>query len=281
MINPDEFSRWAELSADLARESLTSLPSSNRPWFVALGLSLLDPPSADHDIDWSPWCQLWLNPDIRVDDEQGHSRPAYRPLLLHLGLRVLLHRDMNILPHAQRDAIITTLHHQPANPVATGNDTTPDLQLWSALLQWEQAALLHDDQQHATEAQTWVDSVLSNPGDAGSLHPMSADESLDAWTFRELIGLHALSHLDQLHPAHHWHQRLCEIAAYHLENTQPDNTTNQPWGLPAFVLGNAPSLAEQQLHDVRAHAASLPHHRPPLFTGLLLADAAYLLSNSV
>ncbi len=105
---------------------------------------------------------------------------------------------------------------------------------------------------------------------------MSSDESLDGWTFRELIGLHALAHLCRLHPSPHWQHRLGEIVAYHLENTQPDNTTNQPWGLPAFVLGNAVSLAEQQLHDVRTHAGSLPHHRPPLFTGLLLADAALL-----
>ena len=35
-----------------------------------------------------------------------------------------------------------------------------------------------------------------------------------------------------------------------MENTQPDNTTNEPWGLAAFAaLDETGTFAEQQLHD--------------------------------
>ena len=41
-------------------------------------------------------------------------------------------------------------------------------------------------------------------------------------------------------------------AEYHLNETQPDHATSEPWGLLAFILNaNAHSVADQMLHTVQ------------------------------
>jgi len=90
-----------------------------------------------------------------------------------------------------------------------------------------------------------------------------------------LVGLHALARLALLRRHKTWAKRVEEIAMYHLENTQPDNATNQPWGLFAFLWSaKTRSFAEQQMHDATAHSGGAVS---PL-AAMLLADAADCLA---
>jgi len=61
-----------------------------------------------------------------------------------------------------------------------------------------------------------------------------------------------------------------------VENTQPDNATNEPWGLAAFAaLDETGTFVEQQLHDAVTrlrNAPAPPDGKVPVAVGLL-ADA--------
>lgn len=68
--------------------------------------------------------------------------------------------------------------------------------------------------------------------------------------------------------------RAAEAIRWHLEHTQPDNSTNRPWALHAFLLaddgsGDASLYAETLLHNMRATDA-----RTEPLSRWILADAA-------
>ncbi len=66
-------------------------------------------------------------------------------------------------------------------------------------------------------------------------------------------------------------------AEFHLAQTQPDHATNQPWGLPAFMLNpSTHPLADQLLHSATALAGAGGAAASGI-TSILLADALYCL----
>ncbi len=123
-----------------------------------------------------------------------------------------------------------------------------------------------------------VHTLVHNPGLELSLHPRTTEESLDAWTYRELSGLHALAALALARRNAAWSRRVEEIATYHLANTQPDHTSTQPWGIFAFLWSpKTRSFAEQQLQDVTTFGAT-GGEGLGAFSAMLLADAADALA---
>lgn len=120
-----------------------------------------------------------------------------------------------------------------------------------------------------------VPGHISGDGSNRALHLWDQQQdSPDAWAYRELVGLHALSNLALVRRNRQWATRVQEIAMYHLEHTQPDFFTYEPWGLFGFLWSaKSRPFAEQQLHDVQTHLANAtgPKCMAP---GLLLADAA-------
>lgn len=189
-----------------------------------------------------------------VTDLHGSTRPVYLSFMIHL----LAVAGENIADLPSR--VMQTSTHQPL-------DAAPVL--WDALVQLDSAK--------PREIGNRVEAVLAVPGQEGSLHRMAEDESLDGWTFDELTGLHALTHLAIRMNQPRWLGRVKEIARYHLENSQPDNTTTQPWALPAFLLSpDTHSFAEQQLHDAATQARQ-QGGASRLVTGLILADTLWLL----
>ncbi|MCC7145615.1 MAG: hypothetical protein IT443_04145 [Phycisphaeraceae bacterium] len=78
-------------------------------------------------------------------------------------------------------------------------------------------------------------------------------ESLDAWCYRELLSLHALFNLWAIDQNAAWLNRIESACLYHLENTEPDNVTTQPWALGAFLLSaHTAEFAGRQLHNCLA-----------------------------
>jgi len=119
-----------------------------------------------------------------------------------------------------------------------------------------------------------VHTVLSRSGENGELQPIAEGESLDAWTYRELVGMHTLHHLAALLSHRAWQLRVRQAVMFHLGHTQPDNTTTQPWALAAFLRspGDASGVgfADQQLHDAMMQGGGTFH---PM-AAMLVADAA-------
>jgi hypothetical protein len=182
----------------------------------------------------------------------------------------------------------------PARLIEAFTDAPPPLHrtalvLWQSLCLYEQAKLTSRDLD-AEIADAVVGNIVRNPGRAGSLHLRGDDESPDAWTYRELTGLHALANLALRTRNRDWARRVEEVAGHHYTRTQPDYVTYQPWALFAFAWPDRTRFfVDQQLHDVQAAAGaggtggaegeeSSGGSGLSVMAGLLLADAADALA---
>lgn len=119
--------------------------------------------------------------------------------------------------------------------------------------------------------------------DAGPLWASTDWTAIEVWTEAELCGLHALARRAR----EVWtrsapgdesvrvHARLVRALRWHLANTQPDNATNRPWALHAFLLAlpgdfEAELYAGTLLHN--AQTSGLPAGDPVV--RWIVADAA-------
>jgi hypothetical protein len=115
--------------------------------------------------------------------------------------------------------------------------------------------------------------------EAGSL--LAPDEflAIEVWAECELSAVHALHRLVRERSTQGMEteplaRRLTDAVRWHLEHTQPDNSTNRPWALHVFLLaddgsGEAALYAETLLHNVLATHA---RHEP--LSRWILGDAA-------
>lgn len=232
----------------------------------------------------APWAGLdGATGDPVLRDPAGHSRKIYYPLIVHLHLAAALERQDSLAPERlaacraaapEATAPARRLHAYAQAPAPV---PLTALTLWQALCLLDAAALLRDESPlGAIDAA--VDHLVARPGPEGSLHPRDAEESLDAWTYRELSGLHALANLALARQNPAWSRRVEAIAMHHLENTQPDHTTSQPWGVFAFLWSpRTRVVAEQQIHDATAQGTLEGPGLGPL-PAMLLADAAACLA---
>lgn len=223
----------------------------------------------------------------RVIDASGHSRPVYWAFVTHLHLAAFALR-FESLPQSLwascEEAITDAV--EPARAVEAYTGAPPDgaivdQVLWQAVCLMEFASLTVRDVDMEI-----VDGVVDQIGllaeSDGALHERRADESLDAWTYRELCGLHALARLAVQRRNRAWARWVERIAIFHMDRTQPDHTTNQPWAVFAFLWSPKTRLfADQQIHDATSHGSLAAtgrgeaSHLTPL-AGMLLADAASL-----
>lgn len=120
--------------------------------------------------------------------------------------------------------------------------------------------------------------------DGGPLLSPDGYLAIEVWAECELSAVHALHRLiRQRHAAlpHGAAARLDRAVRWHLEHTQPDNSTNRPWAIHVFLLaahgrgampfdgGDAALYAETLLHNMSASDA----RNEPL-SRWILADAA-------
>lgn len=115
-------------------------------------------------------------------------------------------------------------------------------------------------------------SIVKVPLGEGPLVPWDGSVAIEVWTEEELSGLHALWRIGRvasLPPA--W-DRARAAMRWHLEHTQPDNATNRPWAVHAFLLegsGEALAYAGTLLHNALAMQG-----RPDPVSAWILMDAA-------
>lgn len=212
-----------------------------------------------------------------VPDQQGHRRPVYHTLVLHLHLAAFTRRYEALSPgvwsaceDALPDATLPVRAVEQYAAAAPPPEVT-DLVLWQSLCLLEQAIASGRDVD-VEVVDGVVHGIVSRPGPGGSLHPRDGEESLDAWTYRELCGLHALANLALLRRNRVWAGCVERVAMHHVENTQPDNTTTQPWAWFGFFWSpTTRGFAEQQMHDATTQGVGT-------VAAMLLADAADALS---
>jgi hypothetical protein len=96
------------------------------------------------------------------------------------------------------------------------------------------------------------------------LLPTDAYLAIEVWAECELSALHALHRLvRERHPALPAcaKERLDAAARWHLEHTQPDNSTNRPWALHVYLLAaEGAGIAGVDRGDARFYAETLLHN---------------------
>ncbi|WP_145446264.1 hypothetical protein [Mucisphaera calidilacus] len=176
---------------------------------------------------------------VRWTDGLGHHRPSYGYLAARLALR--------------GGGGVPVTHE----PVAG----TPDARVhadWVAALGGPQVRSLPE----------FDGNVVAAP-----LIEQKPDDSPDDWTYRELVGLHGLVARARATGDGAAAHRAYSVALHHVQHTQPDYTTYQPWALAWFLRDPATiTFGEQQLHDVATHL-SLEGRPGALVPALLLVDA--------
>lgn len=209
----------------------------------------------------------------------GQHRPVYDPLAAHLVMRAMAIGNQ---PAAARDHLTTLSARLKPEPPRR---ETVALVLWQALCRMEAGDRLNDSAA-VDEAVRCVERVLADSPSAtpdkapAPLHAQRTDDQLDHWTYRELSGLHALANLALHADRADWWAAVDRIVDFHMEHTQPDYTTYEPWAVHAFLRRAATRVfAEQQLHDTQTNL----HITGPdaaLLPALLLADAAQAMGDS-
>ncbi len=121
------------------------------------------------------------------------------------------------------------------------------------------------------------DHSLPEIGPAGGpLFPDLMREGIELWTEAELAGTHALWNLAQRSGLRDLSHRVDAALTWLIRELQPDNATNHPWAIQAFIERGA----RGEDHDARLYAETLLHNaiielgRPERFSAVILWDAA-------
>lgn len=285
MISDPHFIRYRTMVSQLAASGLAT-PGDESDLSGAADLSIVlpaaklllqDDPSQHEGLALA---MQWLAAHDSMADPAGHVRDIYHPFAMHLCLAAFHRRYETISPSrwSQCEQAISEMmiHLRWIEQYADAAPALADVPvvLWSALAMAEQATLMSRDiDLEMTDSA--VAAIVASPGREDCLHEMTNDDSLDTWTYRELVGLHALARLALHRRNNGWAKRVEQVANFHLENTQPDNATNQPWGVFAFLWSSKTrGFAEQQLHDATTHGGG----KLLLLPAMLLADAADTLA---
>lgn len=87
---------------------------------------------------------------------------------------------------------------------------------------------------------------------AGHLHPLTPETVVETFTYEELGALHAAYNAVAMPGGEELVMPVERLVKWHVENTQPDHGTQEPWGLAAFAaLDETGTFAPQQIHDAR------------------------------
>jgi hypothetical protein len=121
-------------------------------------------------------------------------------------------------------------------------------------------------------AELW-DRAFAGQGKEGYLHRLDSETSLDAFTIDEFRAVHAAYNVALAMGRPEMMERVGRAVRWHVENTQLDHTTSEPWALAAFAgLDETGAFAELQLHAAEAMLARVGAERGTV-TLALLADA--------
>jgi hypothetical protein len=187
------------------------------------------------------------------------KRPVYPLLTLHVHLAAFGKRYL-MLPDTIWEVAATQFETlaTPLREIAAYRDAPPphmstEIVLWQAWNLLQIGSLRHADEDIAL-GRAVIEQIVVRPVADNPLTEQDPEESLDGWTYRELVGLHALANAALHDRNEDWAKRVEQIAEYHLYNTQPDHCTSEPWGLFGFLWSEQTRMfGMQQIHDCKAY----------------------------
>lgn len=223
-------------------------------------------------------------PGFIVVDGVGHQRPVYRSLLVYAWLQAyrLVYESMprdvfgrweeGLRPWCdQLEAEMGEIEWEQTTPAGRGAAVAAGA--WNAL------ALFLAGQLFVRDAWTDLAAVVMGKlargqQKSGAFLSASPRDNIEAHAYHELVILHAVASYAVQAEDRTMAAAVARAGEFHLNETQPDHATAQPWGVFAFLWNDRThSLADQQLHAARTHNPSALAGVPLM----LLADASYCL----
>jgi hypothetical protein len=235
-------------------------------------------------------------PGMDVVDRLGHQRPVYRPLLVYSWL-MTYRLQFETLPRmefarwdealrAWCDVLADSLSqfHLPGTGIPAASGALASSAAWSALALRVAGSLFIRD--------PWTDLAAGVMGQlsraqqpSGAFLMASASDHPETRWYYELCILHAAASFAVQAEDRTVANAVARATTYHLNETQPDHATTQPWGLFAFIWNTQThSLADQMLHSVELHPREGEAPAEPRLSSqldplslILLADCLYSL----
>lgn len=216
-----------------------------------------------------------------VVDRAGHTRPHYRPLLIHallLTAKALGTSACNSALSAWCEDLASRLSRwdATARDVPASKGSAAAEMAWTALALREGSVLLGRPEWAAMAGPIFSQLVASQTRSGAFLTASASDNPETHW-YHELVVLHAVANFAVVARDEAARGAVFRATAFHQDETQPDHATNQPWGLFAFAWNPATRpMAEGMLHALTVHGAVEGGRGalPPV-TLMLLADALY------
>ena len=227
---------------------------------------------------------------IIVVDRAGHFRPVYRPLLVYswlqayrVGYELLPRSEFGRWEEASRtwcDELELRLGEfiwPPADAPAAQGDRIAEI-CWIALALQVAGKLFIRD--------AWTDlaadvfgKLVRRQCESGAFLLAGLSDNPETHWFHELAILHAAASYAVQTEDRALASAVMRATRFHLNETQPDHATHQPWGLFAFLWNpDTRSLGEGML-QAAAQSPGLNADSPGIsdLTLMLLADALYCL----
>lgn len=288
----DDFRRYARLIRDRLGSAPSFVPAAESSSAVQVERGVVFP-AVLLDASASTECVNRLI-DLSVSerlsstaivDRSGHHRPVYRGLLVYSWLRAF-ERVYETLPRSEFgrweeglrpwcDLLEADLGEidWPAGPMPAGRGASATESAWMALSLHVAGKLYVRDVWMDLASDAFGKLTRAQTGRGTFLLPSRSDNPETHW-YHELVLLHAAASYAVQAEDRLVASAVARNADFHLNETQPDHATTQPWGLFAFIW----SEPSRPLADSLLHAAAVQDpHRTDGVSLMLLADALYCL----
>jgi len=229
-----------------------------------------------------------------VLDRRGHRRMEYQGLLLYAMAQAIRlsppakEQEDILLGWGRRLTETTALRFSETIPASEGAAIAG--QVWSALA-LQAIGLACDHQAFCDRTAAVFGDLIQQQSPSGTFLKASSSDNPETHWYHELVILHAVNSFARLARHDSAAQAVRRAAEFHLNETQPDHATNQPWGMAAFLAhtdSTVRGMGEGMLHTARAldgtvgstHTADSANAKPVWgLTSILLADALYCLTS--
>lgn len=224
--------------------------------------------------------------DVDVVDRAGHARPAYRGLLWYAAFQAIRASD-RVVVGATADIIVRQIatlkddveaairqQGERAWPASQGSRAAQVA--WDIVAVWTAGELLHDGVTRWAQAAMKV--LIERQQPTGAYLLGEAGDNPETFWFHELQIAHAIATLGLQSRDATMRASAARAAMWHMNETQPDHATSQPWGLTAFLLDSATHvMVDGLLHSAMAQEAAMERSTGGLsgVSLILIADALY------
>jgi hypothetical protein len=218
---------------------------------------------------------------VAVVDRMGHHRSCYRPLLIYCWLQTFS-QHYETLPRSEFgrweeglrawcDLLESELgaNAWPSGPISATRGASACEAAWTSLA-LHQAGKLFIRDAWTDLASDFFGKLARAQQPSGAFLLAGGSDNPETLWYHELVLLHAAGSYAVQSEDRPLAIAVARNAKYHLNETQPDHATSQPWGIfPMIWNASTRSLAEQTLHSMRVADGASP------LSLMLLADALY------